>query len=355
METSILAYSPETLPTLVEQIGQPKYRTKQLLQWLYQRGAESYDDMTNLPKAMRSTLKDVAPLVVPQVVDKQLSKDGTRKYLLQMADGALVETVGIPSRDTNAKGKARRLTVCFSTQVGCPMACAFCATGKEGLKRNLLPGEIAWQLLICEKDLGMRVSNAVAMGQGEPFLNYDNVIGALHILNNPNCLNIGARHISVSTCGILDGIERFGKEPEQFTLAVSLHCAIQKSRDALMPRCTSMPLQQLHTSLQRYQESSGRRVSFEYLMIIGITDTEECLEALISFCNGISAHVNMLRINEIDDSPFKPSSEKRINRFLSALAQKHIEATVRDSRGSDIDGACGQLINKRGKQQASRH
>lgn len=348
METSILAYSPETLPDLVEQIGQPKFRTKQLLQWLYQHGAESYDEMTNLPKKMRETLASVAPLTAPAVIDKQISHDGTRKYLLKMSDDSLVETVAIPSRDTNANGDARRLTVCFSTQVGCPMACSFCATGKEGLKRNLLPGEMAWQLLICQKDMGLRVSNAVAMGQGEPFLNYDNVIGALHILNSQDCLNIGARHISVSTCGILDGIERFGREPEQFTLAISLHCAIQKTRDKLMPRCASMPLPELHDSLVRYQESCGRRVSLEYLMIEGVTDTDECLDALASFCNGISTHINMLRINKIDDSQFNPSSEKRINYFSTVLNRKHIEATVRDSRGSDIDGACGQLINKRG-------
>lgn len=344
---TILAYAPEQLPTLMKTIGQPPFRAKQLMQWLYRHGARSYEEMTNLPKKMRADLEVKAPLLPPEIIEVQISRDGTRKFLLQMADGALVETVGIPSRDLDAKGQPRRLTVCFSTQVGCPMACAFCATGREGLTRNLLPGEMAWQLIICEQQMGHRVTNAVAMGQGEPFLNYDNVIGALHILNAKDGLGIGARHISVSTCGILSGIERFGNEPEQFTLAVSLHSAIQQTRDKLMPQCTKMPLSALHESLEQYQIASGRRVSLEYLLIHGVTDTEESLDALIGFCDGLAVHVNLLPVNKVAGSPYAPTSKKRCNAFMQKLSKRHIETTLRDSRGSDIDGACGQLKNKR--------
>lgn len=346
LSESILVYTPDRLPALIKQIGQPAFRAKQLMQWLYRHGAASYDDMGNLPRAMREELARVAPLTPPTVVDTQISEDGTRKFLLQLADGNQVETVAIPSRDTGEDGQPRRLTVCFSTQVGCSMGCAFCATGQEGYTRNLLPGEMAWELLICQREMGMRVSNAVAMGQGEPFLNYDNVMGALHIINHPEGLAIGARHISVSTCGILQGIERFGNEPEQFTLAVSLHSAIQKVRDRLMPQCVSMPLAALHDAIDVYQHACNRRVTFEYLMIKDVTDTEESLKALLRFCENLDSHVNLLRINQVDGSPFHPTTVERMGRFSNALEKNGISATVRDSRGADIDGACGQLKNK---------
>lgn len=349
---TIFAYSPDRLPALMAEIGQPAFRAKQLTQWLYHHGARSYDDMTNLPKKMRAALAERAPLVPPEIADVQVSKDGTRKFLLRMADGALVETVAIPSRDTGTDGRPRRLTVCFSTQVGCPMACAFCATGQEGLTRNLLPGEMAWQLIICEREMGQRVSNAVAMGQGEPFLNYDNVIGALRILNSKDGLEIGARHISVSTCGILRGIERFGTEPEQFTLAVSLHSAQQKVRNRLMPKCAGTSLEALHDSLVEYHLASGRRASLEYLMIKDVTDTDEALDALVAFCDGLSVHVNLLPINKVDGSPYAPAAKKHIDQFVRMLGKNHVEANLRDSRGADIDGACGQLKNKRGRTAA---
>lgn len=328
-------------------LGQPKFRAKQLVQWLYRRGVASYDEMGNLPAAMCDALCQQAPLTVPKVVDRQVSADGTRKFLLELADGCQVETVGIPSRDAGSKGSPRRLTVCFSTQVGCPMRCSFCATGREGFTRNLLPGEMVWQVITCQNDFGMRVSNVVAMGQGEPFLNYDNVLAALRFMNSPDALEIGARHISLSTCGIVKGIQRFGGEPEQFTLAISLHSAIQETRDSLMPGCTGTPLPQLKDALREYQRGSGRRITFEYLMIDGTTDTEASLDALVDYCHGLQAHVNLLKINHIDGSPFEPTPKKRLVRFQQSLEKAGIETTIRDSRGSDIDGACGQLKNSR--------
>ena len=343
------SYGLEEIALLVDGLGFPKFRTKQLVQWVYSHGVCSYDEMSNLPAKMREVLKNQAPLHIPSIADRQISKDGSRKYILQLSDGKQVESVGIPSFDTDSEGKPRRLTVCFSTQVGCPMQCAFCATGQEGLSRNLLPGEMAQQILCVQRDFGMKVTNVVAMGQGEPFLNYGNFIKALHIINNPEAMNIGARHITVSSCGIIDGINRFGKEPEQFTLAISLHAAQQDVRDFLMPRCQNMPLEQLKQSLQTYYSLLKRRVSFEYLMIKGINDRKEDLDALISYCKGLHVHINLIPLNKVDGSKWIPSQPKTIKFWLDYLGKAGIEASLRNSRGSDIDGACGQLKNKKNR------
>lgn len=321
----------------MEKMEQPAFRAKQLYEWLYWKNATSYDEMTNLSKALRQQLADAYPLYAPEVVDRQISHDGTRKYVLRFHDGAMVETVAIPADATR-----ERLTVCFSTQVGCPMECLFCATGKEGFTRNLSVGEMVDQIFAVEKDFGKRVSNVVAMGQGEPFLNYDNVLAALRIMNDGKGLGIGARRITVSTCGLISGIERFCDEPEQFTLAVSLHSAVQETRDTIMPKVKNQPLDKLHAALAK----STRRTTFEYLLMSGINDGEEALNALVSYCRGLSCHVNILPMNAVEGSGCKASSTKTVNRWLSTLERNHIEATLRTSRGADIAGACGQLKNK---------
>ena len=338
-------YSAEGLQTLVEELGQPKFRAQQIFEWAYGKGAETYDDMTNLPTALRTQLPEIAPLQLPTVANKQVSQDGTRKYVLKLADGALVETVGIPSRDKGADGQPRRLTVCFSTQVGCPMQCDFCATGREGLTRNLEPGEMAWQVHAVARDFGLRASNAVAMGQGEPFLNYEKVLAGLRILNHAKGLGIGARHITVSTCGLVEGIERFGTEPEQFTLALSLHAAQQSTRDKLMPGVSHIPLPQLHQALETYCMQSGRRASLEYLLVQQVNDSPSDLDALIDFCRGLPCHVNLLPINAVPGSVYQPCSGALMNEWVQKLTEAHIQASVRDSRGSDISAACGQLKN----------
>ena len=279
------------------------------------------------------------------MLDRRVSKDGTRKYVWQFDDGAGVETVAMPSKDKDAKGSPQRLTVCFSTQVGCAIGCAFCATGKEGFVRNLTPGEMVDQIVLAGHDMGMRVSNVVAMGQGEPFLNYDNTLAALRFMNTKDGLGIGARHITISTCGILKGIERLADEPEQFTLAVSLHSAVQSTRDALMPHMKNAPLHHLHTALERYIEQSGRRVSLEYLLLKDLNDDEAHLAALKEFCRGLLCHVNILPFNEVAGSPFQPASAKTRTKWVNQMEAAGIETTVRDSRGSDIEGACGQLKN----------
>jgi len=346
MTKDIRTYPLAQIAQLCEQEGLPRFRAQQLIDWLYLKGAMSYDHMTNLPKAMRQTFAERYPLAPVEVVDKQVSADGTRKYVFAFADGTRVEAVGIPSRATGADGKPKHLSVCFSTQAGCAMGCAFCATGEAGLERNLSSGEMITQVLLVQQDFDLRVSNLVSMGQGEPFQNYENTLEALRFFNSEKGFGIGARHITISTCGIPDGIRKLSDEPEQFTLAVSLHAARQQVRDVLMPRCTNLPLDRLKDELLTYVEKTGRRVSLEYLMIDGANDTAEDLEALKNYCQGLLCHINLIPINAVSHSAWQPSSKATQQLWVKELAAAHKEATIRDSRGADIDGACGQLKNK---------
>lgn len=339
MDKTFKQMSLDELEQYVAERGLPSFRFDQLASWAYQKGVSSYDEMTNLSKALRQELAEQLPFSLSTIINRQESVDGTRKYVLEFDDGAFAETVAIPSADG-------RLTVCCSSQAGCAMGCSFCATGKAGFVRNLYPGEIADQVTVVGHDVGARITNVVVMGQGEPFANYDNVLAALRIMNDARLMNIGARHITVSTCGILRGIELFGSEPEQFTLAVSLHSAIQKTRDELMPGVKGATLERLRVALRRYSEVSGRRFSLEYALIAGINDSSEHLSALVSFCRGLLCHVNLIPLNEIDDSPFHPASRSTLLRWQESLEANGITATVRRSAGSDIAGACGQLANK---------
>lgn len=332
----IKALSRDEIATLVTQeLGLPAFRTKQIIQWLYGKGVASYDAMTNLPAALRTELAQKCPLYFPTVVARQVSTDGTRKYLLSLADGARVETVGMPSKN--------RLTVCVSTQAGCPLRCAFCATGKNGYVRNLGCGEIVDQVRVVANDFGQRVSGVVLMGQGEPFLNYDAVLEAMRILNSNDGLGIGARHITVSTAGVLPQIRRFASEPEQFTLAISLHSAVQETRDELMPGVRKWPLDRLHDSIASYAESTGRRPTYEYALMEGINDTDAQLKALVAFCRRTLCHVNLIQLNEVDGSPYRPSPQEKFDLFEKTLNAAGVETSVRRSRGADIDAACGQL------------
>lgn len=347
MNKDLLAYNISDIATIVAEMGQPAFRAKQITKWIYQDGVFDYANMTNLPQKLRDELTQQVPLVAPRVVDKQISSDGTRKYVFEYADGTRVEAVGIPSFDSKEqRNEPKHLTVCFSTQAGCAMACAFCATGEEGLQRNLSSGEMVCQVLMVQLDFGCRVTNVVSMGQGEPFQNYDAVLETLRFLNSKNGLEIGARHITVSTCGLINGIDRFAQEPEQFTLALSLHAARQQVRDTLMPRCKSMALPQVKKSLLSYVERTGRRVSLEYLLIDGVNDTQADLDALLSFCKGLLCHINLIPINAVEGSAFAPSKTATQKHWVAEIKASGKECTIRNSRGSDIDGACGQLKNK---------
>ena len=335
----VKSLSRDELSLLLKQEGLPAFRAKQVLEWLYKKGVDDYDAMTNLPISLRQHLKDDYPLNVPTIADKQISRDGTRKYLLRFEDGVAVETVGIPSADG-------RLTVCCSSQAGCAMGCEFCATGKNGFTRNLSCGEIVDQVLTVQNDFGERVSNLVVMGQGEPLLNFDNTLEALRICNDPKLLNIGARKMTVSTCGIIPGIKLFSLIPEQFTLAVSLHSAIQETRDALMPGVRHYRLDELKEALQEYLQSTNRRITFEYALVKEVNDGERDLEALIGYCDDMLCHVNIIPLNHVPSSPFKPSSPEIIAKWSTTLNDAGIQTSVRASKGSDIDGACGQLANR---------
>ena len=331
----IRSLSRDDISEVVSELGQPAFRAKQLVEWLFEKNARSFDDMTNIPKALRSALSERFSIDAPVEAAKQISRDGSRKYLLQYADGVSVETVGMPS-----KGK---LSVCVSTQAGCGMKCAFCATGLAGLSRSLTSQEIVDQVVHVARDFGERVTSVVFMGQGEPFANYDATIGALRMLNDPSGLNIGARHLTVSTCGVIPGIKNFGRLPEQFTLAISLHSAVQSTRNQLMPGVKKYTLLRLHEALQNYVEATGRRPTYEFAMIEGVNDTNPEMQALCDFCEGTLCHVNLIQLNRIQDSPFQPSPMKKVEELQRRLSMRGVETTIRNSRGGDIDAACGQL------------
>ena len=331
----IRALDLEGLKALTAELGQPAFRAKQLNEWIFEKNVCSFDEMTNLPKAFREKLAERYAFNVPTEVTKQVSRDGSRKYLLRFADGVSVETVGMPRRS--------KLAVCISTQAGCAMGCAFCATGLGGLTRSLTAREMVDQVLHVANDFNERVTSVVFMGQGEPLANFDETVAALRMLNDPNGLAIGARHLTVSTCGLIPGIKRFAELDEQFTLAVSLHSAIQPTRNKLMPGVKKFTILRLHEALQKYTEKTGRRPTYEYAMIDGINDTNPEMEALIDFCQGTLCHVNLIQLNDIDDSPLKPSPIEKVEALQRRLTMHGVETTIRNSRGNDIDAACGQL------------
>ncbi|MDP2183377.1 MAG: 23S rRNA (adenine(2503)-C(2))-methyltransferase RlmN [Actinomycetota bacterium] len=343
--TDILSLDAKGIAEALAGIGEPRYRAGQVIRWLHGRGVGSYDEMTDLPAALRERLAATHPLRRAQVDARQVSAiDDTRKYLVRLSDGAEVESVGLPAGD--------RLTVCFSTQAGCAMGCAFCATGLGGLVRNLSAGEMADQVRVVSQDFGRRVTNAVAMGQGEPFANYDAVLGGLRFLNSTDAFGIGARHITVSTCGLLGGIGRLAREPEQFTLAVSLHSARQNTRDRLMPGMRGVSLAELRETLADYADISGRRFSLEYALIDGVNDTAEEFAALASWCRGLLCHVNLIPANPVSGTGLARSESERTHEAVRLLDAAGVDVSVRAERGADIDAACGQLRQRASKTPA---
>lgn len=330
------------LVSLLEELGQPKFRAKQIEEWVWEKNASSFDQMTNLPKSLREQLAARCSLGGVKEVTRQVSSDGSRKYLLRFPDEVAVECVGMPNRD--------RLAVCASSQAGCAMGCAFCATGAAGLTRSLTAGEIYEQVMHVRDDFDSRVTSVVLMGQGEPLVNYDATLAALRRLNSPEGAGIGARHLTVSTCGIIPMIKRFANEPEQFTLAVSLHSAVQRTRDFLMPGVRKYSLLHLYEIMGEYVDKTGRRPTYEYALIKGVNDSEEELASLCDFCRDNLAHVNLIKLNEVRGSKFRPTSEARVQEFVRRLNAVGVETTIRNSRGADIDAACGQL-----KQNVNRY
>ena len=327
--------SLDELKDLMEELGQPSYRAKQIHEWVHKKNVCSFSEMTNLPLSLREQLDELFTIPLPTEVAKQISNDGSRKYLLEFNDGTQVETVGMPT--------GNRLAVCVSTQAGCAMRCSFCATGRSGLTRSLKAQEIVDQVTHVSQDFDLRVSSVVFMGQGEPFNNYDQTVSALRMLNDPDGLAIGARHLTVSTCGIIPGIKSFSQLPEQFTLAISLHSAVQATRNQLMPGVKKYTLPRLYDVIQDYVAKTGRRPTYEFAMIEGINDTNPEMDALVDFCAGTLCHVNLIQLNHITESPFKPSPIEKVEKLQQRLELRGVETTIRNSRGSDIDAACGQL------------
>ena len=338
--TNLKSISKKELVELLQSMGQPAFRAKQIESWIWEKGVNSFDDMTNLPKSLRQSLSEQFTLGGLTQIACQKSEDGSRKYLLSCEDGTTVECVGMPSD--------KRLTVCASTQAGCAMGCAFCATGASGLTRSLTAGEIYDQVAHIRNDFDTRVTGVVMMGQGEPFANYEATLAALRKLNSPEGMGIGARHLTVSTCGIIPMITRFSKEPEQFTLAVSLHSAVQKTRDALMPGVKRFSLLRLYDAMGEYTDRTGRRPTYEYALIKGVNDSDEELAYLCDFCRDTLCHVNIIQLNQVPGSKFQPASARRANDFVRRLGSVGVEATIRQSRGADIDAACGQLRQRLG-------
>ena len=327
-------------------LGEPKFRGKQLYSWLH-RAAPDFAAMTNLPLSLREKLADRFLLTCPTVVRKQESAlDGTVKYLWRLYDGNCVETVLMRYHHGN--------TVCISSEVGCPMGCAFCASTIGGLVRRLSAGEILDEVLFTQADSGQEISNIVLMGIGEPLDNYDNVTRFLELVNSPEGANIGMRHISLSTCGVVPKIRALAESELQLTLSVSLHAPDDETRNRIMPVNRTWNVEALLSACRDYFKATGRRISFEYAMIRGVNDSPEAAGLLIRRLHGMAAHVNLIPLNHVDESPFEPSERQTVLRFQKQLEDSGIACTVRRTLGSDIDASCGQLRRKyRQTEQAS--
>ena len=333
-----------TLPEMtaaLKELGQPAFRGKQVYTWLH-KGVRSYDEMTNLPKNLRDTLAQRYPLYAPVAVRKQESqKDGTIKYLWQLQDGNCVETVLMRYHYGN--------TVCISTEVGCRMGCAFCASTLGGLVRKLAPFEMLDQVLFTQIDSGLPINHIVLMGIGEPLDNFDNVLRFLELVNSEEGMNISMRHISLSTCGLVPKIDELAKKKLQISLAISLHGPNDEVRDKIMPVNKAYPMDELLAACRRYYEATSRRIHFEYAMIDGVNDTPEAAKELLRRMKGLPAHFNLIPLNHVEESPLKPSSKAAVAAFQKILEDGGITATVRRTLGGDIDASCGQLRRKHQK------
>ncbi len=328
---------------VLKELGQPAFRAKQVFSWLH-KGVRSYEEMSNLPKALRDTLAEKYPLNTPKVVRKQESKkDGTIKYLWQLSDGNCVETVLMRYHYGN--------TVCISTEVGCRMGCAFCASTLGGLVRKLQPYEMLDQVLFTQVDSGQPISHIVLMGIGEPLDNFDNVMRFLELVNHPEGMNISMRHISLSTCGLVPKILELAEKKLQLTLSVSLHAPTDEIRNTIMPVNKAYPVEQLMEACRTYYKMTNRRISFEYAMINGVNDTPAAAKTLLKLLKGLPAHMNLIPLNHVEESPLKPSTRKAVFEFQKILEQGGVPATVRRTLGGDIDASCGQLRRKYNRQE----
>ena len=327
------------IENVIASLNEPKFRAKQIFDWLQVYGAMSYDDMTNLPKALRNILSEKYPVRSCEIELKQVSKiDSTVKYLFKLIDGNFVESVLMKYK--------YGYTLCVSSQVGCKMGCTFCASTKSGCVRSLMPSEILGQIHAAQRDMNIRVSHVVMMGMGEPLDNYDNTIRFLKLASDEKGLNLSMRNISLSTCGIVPKIYDLLEEKLQLTLSISLHAPNDTMRSAVMPVNKKYPVKELIKACKDYTNSTSRRISFEYAMIRDVNDSDECAYELASLLKGMLCHVNLIPANEINESEHKRSTNDRLQRFMNILNSKGVNTTIRRSLGSDIDASCGQLRSK---------
>ena len=343
--TNLYGLEISKLEELMLSLGQKKYRATQLFSWIYEKKAKTFDEMSDVSKSFREVLNQDFSLKLPSIFTRQDSKDGTVKLLLELEDGSKIETVLMPYNYGNA--------ICVTSQVGCNMGCAFCASGLLKKKRNLEVHELVGQVMVMNELLASegkdRVTHIVIMGTGEPFDNYDNVLDFIRIANHPKGLAIGARHITVSTCGIVPGILRYAKEGMQTNLAISLHAPNDEIRNKIMPISKRYKMDELMAAVKQYEKEAGRRVTFEYILIKDVNDTIECAAELTKLIRGTLAYVNLIPYNPVMENEFERSEDKQVKAFFSYLHKHGVNATIRKEFGNDIDAACGQLRAKEQK------
>ena len=334
----LLSLTLEEVENLIVSLGEKKFRGKQIFQWV-NKGVKSIDEMTNISKDLQNKLKDRAYITNSTIYKKQVSKiDGTTKYLFALEDGNLIEGVIMIYK--------HGITACISSQIGCAMGCSFCASTVNGLVRHLRAGEMIDQILLMQQDLGKRISNIVLMGSGEPLHNFEGVVRFLKIVNDENGLNIGNRHITLSTCGLVPEIKKLADLQIPINLAISLHAATDEVRVKTMPIAKKYSIKELVDSCKYYLSKNNRRITFEYALIKGVNDSESDANNLSGLLKGLLCHVNLIPVNTIDENSYKKSNDNQILKFQSILRKNGIEATIRREMGSDIDAACGQLRNK---------
>ena len=338
MKKNIKDFNLDDLKEVMKNLGEKPYRAEQVFSWIFKENITSFDDMTNVSKELRDKLKENFDLHVYNIITKQESKDGTKKYLFDVLDGNAIESVLMEYK--------HGMTICVSTQIGCKMGCKFCASTGIPFIRNLTAGEIVEQLLAIERDENIRISNLVFMGIGEPLDNYDNVMQAIKILNNPKGINMGARHISLSTSGLVPKIYKLADENLQCTLSISLHSASNEKRSQMMPVNNVYNIDELMKACKYYIEKTNKRISFEYALAKENNDNLEDAKELVKLLKGMLCHVNLIPINKIDNGKFTKSTNENIIKFRDYLNSKGIVATIRRELGSDIDAACGQLRKK---------
>lgn len=335
-QTDIKSITKEQLKILLMEMGEPAFRAEQIYQWLHKRLVRNFDEMTNIKKELREKCKDRFVFTSLKPIKIQTSNvDGTKKFLFELADGNVVESVLMKYKHGNS--------VCISSQVGCRMGCQFCASTLDGLERNLTPAEMLDQIYAIIVNTGERVANVVVMGTGEPLDNYDNLLVFIKILTDENGLNLSQRNITVSTCGMVPQIKQLSEERLQITLALSLHAVTDEKRMKIMPIAKRYTIEELIEACQYYFKMTGRRITFEYSMVAGMNDTSEDAKGLVKLADRVRAHVNLIPVNPIKERDFKQPAMVSVERFKNKLEKNHINVTIRREMGRDIDGACGQL------------